>query len=158
MSLKKWSKLTDFPLCYFCINNQNKVCALHIQATSRENVSSGIFDQVRFKPACSATESSYSLEILDLVSIGITLSRQRKTKMLIRLRACAGWFAPLLFAYAMNRFSHDMAHLYFFHLWDMNNHDKVCAVDIPATSHENVSLGIFDQVWFKPACSATEAS
>ena len=29
-----------------------------IWATSRENVSSGIFDQVRFKPACSATEVS----------------------------------------------------------------------------------------------------
>ena len=29
-----------------------------IWATSRENVSSGIFDQVRFKPACSATETS----------------------------------------------------------------------------------------------------
>ena len=27
-------------------------------ATSRENVSLGIFDQVRFKPACSATETS----------------------------------------------------------------------------------------------------
>ena len=27
-------------------------------ATSRENVSSGIFDQVRFKPACSATQAS----------------------------------------------------------------------------------------------------
>ena len=25
---------------------------------SRENVSSGIFDQVRFKPVCSATEAS----------------------------------------------------------------------------------------------------
>ena len=28
-------------------------------ATSCENVSSGIFDQVRFKPVCSATEASY---------------------------------------------------------------------------------------------------
>ena len=27
-----------------------------------------------------------------------------------------------------------------------------------ATSHENVSLDIFDQVRFKPACSATETS
>ena len=27
-------------------------------ATSRENVSSEIFDKVRFKPACSATEAS----------------------------------------------------------------------------------------------------
>ena len=29
-----------------------------IWATSHENVSSGIFDQVRFKPACSAAEAS----------------------------------------------------------------------------------------------------
>ena len=29
----------------------------------------------------------------------ITLSRQRTTKGLIRLRGCAGWSAPLLFAY-----------------------------------------------------------
>ena len=34
------------------------------------------------------------------------------TKMLIRLRRCAGWSASLLFAYGKNRFSHDMAHLY----------------------------------------------
>ena len=44
-------------------------------ATSRKNVSSGIFDQVRFKPACSTTETSQSLEILDLASIGIILSK-----------------------------------------------------------------------------------
>ena len=31
-------------------------------------------------------------------------------------------------------------------------------VDIWAISHENVSSEIFDQVRFKPACSATEAS
>ena len=29
--------------------------------------------------------------------------------MLIRLRRCAGWFASLLFAYGINRFSHDVA-------------------------------------------------
>ena len=40
-----------------CIVGQtNKTKA--IWATSRENVSSGIFDKVRFKPACSATEAS----------------------------------------------------------------------------------------------------
>ena len=31
--------------------------------------------------------------------------------MLIRLRGCAGWSAPLLFAYGINRFSHDVAHI-----------------------------------------------
>ena len=33
----------------------------------------GVCDQVRLKPACSATETSKSLEILDLTSIGIIL-------------------------------------------------------------------------------------
>ena len=42
-------------------------------ATSRENVSSRIFDQVRFKPAYSATETSYNLETLDRESIRIIL-------------------------------------------------------------------------------------
>ena len=29
----------------------------------------------------------------------------------MRLHRCAGWSVPLLFAYGINRFSHDMAHL-----------------------------------------------
>ena len=33
--------------------------------------------------------------------------------MLIRLRGCAGWCAPLLFANGINRFSHDVAQLKF---------------------------------------------
>ena len=37
----------------------------------------------------------------------IKLSRKRTTKALIRLRGCAGWSAPLLFAYGINRFCHD---------------------------------------------------
>ena len=32
--------------------------------------------------------------------------------MLIRLRVCAGWSASLLFAYGINRFSHEVAHMY----------------------------------------------
>ena len=70
-----------------------------------------VSDQLRLKPACSATEYSYSLEILKSDRRGIILSRQRTTKVLIRLRKCAGWSAPLLFAHAKNRFSHDMAHM-----------------------------------------------
>ena len=69
----------------------------------------GVCDQVRLKPACSASETIYSLEILEIVSIGIKLSTRRTTKVLIRLRGCAGRSAPSLFAYAINRFSHDMA-------------------------------------------------
>ena len=39
------------------------------------------------------------LEILITETRDITLSRQRTTKALIRLRGCAGWSAALLFAY-----------------------------------------------------------
>ena len=58
-----------------------------------------IFDQVRFKPACSATEASQNLETLDKASIHFIVSKQRTIKVLIRLRQCTGWSAPLLFAY-----------------------------------------------------------
>ena len=57
----------------------------------------GVCDEVRLKPACSATETSQGLEILDIASIDIILSKQRITKALIRLRGC--------------RFSHDVAHI-----------------------------------------------
>ena len=46
----------------------------------------GISDQARLKPACLATEASYSLDILDLSSINTLLPKQRTTKVLIRLR------------------------------------------------------------------------
>ena len=72
----------------------------------------GVFDQVRLKPVCAATETSYGLETSAIASSGIILSRQRTTKALIRLRGCAGWTAPLLFAYGINRFSRDVAESY----------------------------------------------
>ena len=68
----------------------------------------GICYKVRLKPACSATES---IEISSIASSGITLYRQRTIKALIRLRGCAGWSAPLLFAYGINRFAHDAAQI-----------------------------------------------
>ena len=40
----------------------------------------GVWDQVRFKPVYSVTETSLSLESLDLARIGLMLSRQRTTK------------------------------------------------------------------------------
>ena len=48
---------------------------------------------------------------MDIETRGIILSGQRRTKALISLRGCAGWSAPLLFAYGINRFSHDLAHI-----------------------------------------------
>ena len=46
----------------------------------------GIFNQVRHKPACSASEACYSLKISDIAS----KDRKRTTKVLIRLPGCAG--------------------------------------------------------------------
>ena len=53
-----------------------------VWATSQENLSLGVCDQVRLKPACSATEGSQSLEILGLTStcIGIILSKLANNK------------------------------------------------------------------------------
>ena len=68
---------------------------------SWESVSSGICNQVISKPACSATETSQSLETLEIASIGIKLSEQQTSKVLIRLHKCAGWSAPLLFTYGI---------------------------------------------------------
>ena len=50
----------------------------------------GVCDQVRLKPVCSGTQTRSSLEILNLASIGIVLSKQQTTKVLIRLCGCAG--------------------------------------------------------------------
>ena len=59
----------------------------------------GVSDKVRFKPIPSATEISKKIEISRVASLDIILSNKRITKALIRLRGCAGWSAPLLFAY-----------------------------------------------------------
>ena len=56
------------------------------------------FRQLRFKPACSATETSSKNEISLVASLDIVLYKTRITKALIRLRGCAGWSAPVLFA------------------------------------------------------------
>ena len=64
----------------------------------------GVFDQVILKPAYSHTETSQRLEIYAIASRGIILSRQRTTKVLIRLELCAGGSAPLLFAYCKTGF------------------------------------------------------
>ena len=49
----------------------------------------GLCDQVRLKPACSVTEASLSLEILDLASIGIIVSAYAQSD----LRLCCSHMA-----------------------------------------------------------------
>ena len=72
----------------------------------------GISDQVRLKLACSAIETSLGLVILHIETTDIILSKRWITKALVRLRGCAGWSAPLLFAYGKKRFSHGVTQLY----------------------------------------------
>ena len=55
-------------------------------------------ENVRFKPACSAAETSLKIEISLAVGLEMILFNKGITKALIRLRGCAGWSAPLLFA------------------------------------------------------------
>ena len=71
----------------------------------------GVCDQVKLKPAYSASETRWRLEISDIKTRGIILSKQRVTKALNSLCGCAGWSASLLFANGKNRFSHDVTHL-----------------------------------------------
>ena len=58
----------------------------------------GVSDKVRFKPVCLATETSKKIEISPVASLHMKFSKKRITKALIRLRGCAGWSAPVLFA------------------------------------------------------------
>ena len=65
---------------------------LHMSHVMRKPVF-GVYDEVRLKLACSATEVRKRIEISAIASRGFILSRQRTTKALIRLRGCAGWSA-----------------------------------------------------------------
>ena len=94
-SLYWWQCHWDWDLWFLCCN----AYSVNKWASSWENVSSGVSDQVRLKLACSATEASMMVDILVTETRDITQSRQRATKMLIRLCGCADWSAPLLFAY-----------------------------------------------------------
>ena len=68
---------------------------------------SGVSDKARLKPVSSATETSYKTEISLVTSLNMVLSKTRITKALIRLRGCAGWSAPVLFANSRKQvFSH----------------------------------------------------
>ena len=67
----------------------------------------GVSDKVRFKPAGSATGTSYKIQISLVTSLDMVLFKKRITKTLIRLRGCAGWSAPLLFTnFRRQVFSH----------------------------------------------------
>ena len=54
----------------------------------------GVSVKARFNPA----RTSKKIENLLVASLDMLLSKKRITKALIRLRRCAGWSAPVLFA------------------------------------------------------------
>ena len=59
----------------------------------------GISDNVWLKPACSATETSQNIEMLDEARLTTILAILRIKNVLIRLLGCAGMSMSLLFAY-----------------------------------------------------------
>ena len=89
------------------VHFQFKGYLVHLSHVTRKPVF-GVCNKVRLKPACSATENSWSLGILDLAGIDIIFVRT--TMALIRQHGCTGWSVPLLFAYGISRISHDEAH------------------------------------------------
>ena len=58
----------------------------------------GVSVKSRLKPVSPATETIQKIEMLPVASLQIKFSKKRITKALIRLRGCAGWSAPVLFA------------------------------------------------------------
>ena len=57
-----------------------------------------VSDTVRFKQACSATETSKKFEMLLVANLDMLLVNKPITKALVRLHGCAVLSAPLLFA------------------------------------------------------------
>ena len=103
------------------------------------------------KPACAATETKQRLEISDKEPRGIILSKQRTTKELIRLRGYAGWSAPLIFGYCINRLSHDVAQI----CWTSDISLRISwriALQFPwATSRENLFMPYANKGAYQPA-------
>ena len=74
-------------------------------ASSQENLSSGFATRVDTNRPGQPQKLGSDIETRGIILLSST------TKIFIRLRGCAGWSAPLLFAYGINRFSHDVAHI-----------------------------------------------
>ena len=101
----------------------------------RTNPVLGVSDKVRFKLACSATETRWKIELSLVARLDMTLSNKQITKALIRLCGCAGWSAPLLFAnHRRQVFSHhgpfDSGPLLY-----VNYPTSISSLEIMATEH-----------------------
>ena len=115
----------------------------------------GVSDQVIPKPACSATETSENGKLSLVASLDMILSKEQITKALIRLRGCAGLYAPLLFANTEDRFFCVEAKIT--KLWDqwLNSYDQCfCLFDlilyVPSTKFQ---LNRDGSPWVEPVLS-----
>ena len=75
-----------------------------IRASSRENLSSGVSDQIRHKWDCTVKEDGQRFEISEIGREEIVLFMQRKQRS-----RSAAWYGAFVFAYAKSRFSHGAA-------------------------------------------------
>ena len=78
--------------------NFYKYHSLFNWALSRENLSSGFPTKWDSNQSPQLKRLARKNELSFVASWGMVLSKRRITKALIRLRGCAGWSAPLLFA------------------------------------------------------------
>ena len=124
----------------------------HMSHVTRKPVL-GVCDQLRLQPACSVDVTNYGLEISAIASRGIILYRQRTTKALSRLHGCAGWSAPLLFAYVINRFSHGEAHIIEFHPQYFNNPETVTSTVESEHDKINTSICLLSEFYYHSAMS-----
>ena len=78
----------------------------------------GVSDKTSFKPVSSATDASQKIEISHVANLHMILFKKRITKALIRLRVCAGWSAPVLFANSLRQiFSRRGPNFYVYVFW-----------------------------------------
>ena len=79
-----------------CINC-NVLLLYHMDLIARNSVFKGS-KTVIHKPDCADPKTSWIIAMRLVVRLDMILSSKQITKVLIRLRRCAGWSAPLLFA------------------------------------------------------------
>ena len=86
------------------------------QATTQENPSPGFPTKASLKPVPSAKKARLKIEMFSQeASLGTILIKKQTTKLLMRLRGCAGWSGPLLLQIP-DRFSQSQSNCYICHL------------------------------------------
>ena len=82
-----------------------------IWALSRENLSSVVCDQSKTQTSLLSSRDQREAWNFGFSKYRYYTTKQRTTKLLIRLCGCTVLSQPLLFTYGINRFSHGVAHL-----------------------------------------------